>query len=251
MVLVQLTGQGYIHLGSINGTEQSNKGNRELAIQFQSNEAYALLANMFWRDWPFTEPIYPVIFEGYVGPANHVLISEVLYDPFGPDVAEFIELVNPTGTPIDISGYGIGDAVNPDDYEDMRRFPPGTILGPQQTIVIATTATGFFDYFGFNPDYEVVEYRSQRTLLPKDPHWGHPDTFIQLGNQGDEVLLLDANNQLVDIVVYGNGYYPGVTPCPLVAAPGRSLERYPYWRNTGYCSDDFREWPFPNPGTLP
>ena len=250
MILVQLAGQGHIHLGSINGTEQSNKGNRELAIQFQSNDAYQLLANMFWRDWP-RQLYLPLIFEGYVGPANHVLISEVLYDPFGPDVAEFIELVNPTGSPIDISGYGIGDAVNPDDYEDMRRFPPGTILGPQQTVVIATTATGFFDYFGFYPDYEVVETHPDVPLLPKDPHWGHPDTFIQLGNQGDEVLLLDPNNQLVDIVVYGNGYYPGVTPCPLLDAPGRSLERYPYWRNTGHCPTDFREWPFPSPGRLP
>jgi cardiolipin synthase A/B len=250
MVLVHIDGQGYVHIGSINGTEQSNKGNRELAIQFQSNEAYDLLSHMFWRDWPFTVYL-PLIFEGYVGPANHLLISEVLYDPFGPDVAEFIELVNPTGTPIDISGYGIGDAVNPDDYEDMRRFPPGTILGPQQTIVIATTATGFFDYFGFNPDFEVVATDPTVPVLPKDPHWGHPDTFIQLGNQGDEVLLLDPNNQLVDILVYGNGYYPGVTPCPLVSAPGRSLERFPYWRNTGYCSNDFREWPFPNPGSLP
>ncbi|MFO7538295.1 MAG: lamin tail domain-containing protein [Chloroflexota bacterium] len=250
MVLVQIEGQGYIHIGSINGTEQSNKGNRELAVQFQSNEAYALLADMFWRDWPYRAYL-PLIFESYVGPANHVLISEVLYDPVGPDVAEFIELVNPAGTPIDISGYGIGDAVNPDDYEDMRRFPPGTILGPQQTIVIATTATGFYDYFGFNPDYEVVDTDPTVPVLPKDPHWGHPDTFIQLGNQGDEVLLLDANNQLVDILVYGNGSYPGITPCPLVAAPGRSLERYPYWRHTGYCPTDFREWPFPNPGSLP
>lgn len=250
MVLVQIAQQGYIHLGSLNGTEQSNKGNRELAIQFQSNEAYAYLATMFWRDWPYRLYL-PLTFNGYIGPAGHVLISEVLYDPFGPDVAEFIEIVNPTGTPIDISGYGIGDAAHPDDYEDMRRFPPGTILGPQQTIIIATTATGFFDYFGFYPDYEVVETHPDIPLLPKDPHWGHPDTFIQLGNQGDEVLLLDPNNQLVDIVVYGNGYYPGVTPCPLLGAPGRSLERYPYWRTTGHCPTDFREWPFPNPGNLP
>jgi uncharacterized repeat protein (TIGR01451 family) len=250
MVLVQLNNQGYVHIGSINGTEQSNKGNRELAVQFQSNEAYALLSAMFWRDWPYY--IYlPIVHQNYIGPANHVLISEVLYDPIGPDVAEFIELVNPTSMPIDISGYGIGDAAHPDDYEDMRRFPPGTILGPQQTIVIATTATGFYDYFGFNPDYEVFESDPNVPLLPKDPHWGHPDTFIQLGNQGDEVLLLDANNQLVDILVYGNGTYPGVTPCPLVAAAGRSLERYPYWRNTGHCPTDFREWPFPNPGRLP
>jgi hypothetical protein len=50
MVLVQTNGLGYIHVGSLNGSEQSSKGNRELALQVQSNEAYAYLADMFQRD---------------------------------------------------------------------------------------------------------------------------------------------------------------------------------------------------------
>jgi hypothetical protein len=36
-----------------------------------------------------------------------VLISEVLYDPTGPDDAEFIEIVNPTGQPVDLSHFGL------------------------------------------------------------------------------------------------------------------------------------------------
>ena len=36
MVLVSVNGRGYVHVGSINGTEQSSKGNSELALQVQA-----------------------------------------------------------------------------------------------------------------------------------------------------------------------------------------------------------------------
>jgi len=51
MVLVDDGGQGYVHTGSINGSENSSKANREFAMQVQSNEAYAYLAEVFWYDW--------------------------------------------------------------------------------------------------------------------------------------------------------------------------------------------------------
>ncbi len=59
MVLVEANGRGWVHVGSINGSEGSAKANRELALQVQSNEAYRLLATMFWQDWAAAEPWYP------------------------------------------------------------------------------------------------------------------------------------------------------------------------------------------------
>jgi cardiolipin synthase A/B len=250
MVLAQVDGRGYVHVGSINGTENASKGNRELALQVQSDGAYALLADMFRGDWPHVVYL-PLALKDYVGPAGHILISEVLYDPYGPDDAEFIELVNPTPLAIDISGYTIGDAVYPDDFEDMRIFPEGTVLQPGATLVIGTAATAFRAMFGFNPDFEILESDATVPTLAKDPDWGHPNAFLQLANHGDEVILRNAAGELIDVVVYGAGYYPGVEPCPLVSGPQRSLERYPYWRHTGHCPTDFREWAFPNPGSLP
>jgi len=251
MVLAEIDGRGYIHAGSLNGSENSHKANRELALQVQSDAAYAYLAAMFFQDWPWTV-FLPLTMNNYIGPAPHVLISEVLYDPFGgTDAEEFIELVNPTGAPIDLGGYSIGDAANPDDFEDMRLFPPGTIIGPGQTIVIALSAEAFRAMFFHNPDFEILETDPAVPTLPKDPHWGHPNALLRLVNQGDEVLLRDPAGQLVDIVVYGNGHYPGVVACPLVGGPQRSLERFPYWRTTGHCPTDFREQAFPNPGSLP
>lgn len=250
MVLVQVDGRGYIHVGSLNGTEQSNKGNRELALQVQSDGAYALLAEMFTRDWPRNFYL-PVVANNFTGPSHYVLISEVVYDPPGPDDAEFVELVNPTGFTVDLSNYSLGDAVNSTDFEDVRRFPAGTVLAPGETLVVAVTATGFWTEYGFNPDFEVLETDPAVANLIDDLAWGDPQALLQLANGGDEVILRNAAGQAVDVVTYGSGSYPGVAACALVTTSGHSLERFPYWRDTDDCAVDFRDWPFPNPGSLP
>jgi hypothetical protein len=250
MVLAEINGRGYVHVGSINGTEQASKGNRELALQVQSDEAYALLAEMFSHDWSYV--LYaPLVLRDFVAPTSYPLISEILYDPSGPDDAEFVELVNPTGSPFNLSNYSLGDAVHPTDFEDVRRFPPGAILPPGGTLVVATSATAFFGVYHFNPDYEILATDPLVPDLVDDLNWGDPATFLQLGNQGDEVLLRDPADQVVDVVTYGVGSYPGVVACALVTAANHSLERYPSWRDTDDCSADFRDWPFPNPGSLP
>lgn len=249
MVLVEVGGRGAVHVGSLNGTEQASKANRELALQVQSDEVYALLADLFEQDWP--HPAYlPVLYHSYVGPADHLLISEVLYDPVGADDGEFVELVNPTHDPLDLSDYSLGDAVNPTDFEDVRRFPAGTTLPPGGVLVVALAATSFEAQYGFWPDFEILDTDPAVPNLIDDPAWGDPAALLQLGNSGDEVILRDAADQPVDVVTYGDGSYPGVVGCALVTA-GHSLERYPYWRDRDDCPADFRDWPFPNPGVVP
>ena len=54
MVLARINGRGYVHVGSLNGGEASNKVNREVALQVQSDAAYAYLAGMFEQDWAMT-----------------------------------------------------------------------------------------------------------------------------------------------------------------------------------------------------
>ena len=250
MVLLEINGRGFIHIGSINGSELSSKGNRELALQIQSDAAYALLADMFLEDWPYRLYL-PLIFNNYLGPASYPLISEVHYNPGGLDEAEFIELVNPTPDSWDLSNYSLGDAVNPTDFEDVRRFPPGTTIAPGNTLVIATSATAFYTKYNFNPDLELLETDTAVPSMIDDLNWGDPAAVFQLGNSGDEVILRDEIGQAVDVVTYGTGAFPGVTACLLVTITNASLERYPYWRDTNDCTFDFREWHIPNPGILP
>ncbi|GAB4147977.1 MAG: hypothetical protein Fur0021_07320 [Candidatus Promineifilaceae bacterium] len=249
MVLVRLDGHGYVHMGSINGSEQSNKGNRELALQIQSDAAYALLADMFRRDWP-NRVYVPTFSYNFQGTATYPLISEVMYDPTGPDDAEFIEIANPTGAAIDLSNYALGDAVNVTDFEDVRRFPAGTILAPRDTLVIAAKAVAFQALYGFNPDFEIVDTSGSVPDLIDDPAWGSPETYLQLGNFGDEVALRGPDNRAVDAIAYGTGQFPGVISCGVIDN-GNALERYPYWRDSDDCAADFRDIFPPTPGVLP
>lgn len=51
MVLVQAGSRGWLHLGSLNGSEASAKRNRELALQLQANRLTEYFAVALWRDW--------------------------------------------------------------------------------------------------------------------------------------------------------------------------------------------------------
>lgn len=250
MILLQIDGRGWVHVGSLNGLELAHKGNREVALQVQSDGAYAYLARLFEGDWPHRS-LLPLVARGYRGPADYPLISELLYDPAGADDKEFVELVNPTGMAIDFGGWSLGDAVAPDDFEDVRRFPAGTTLPPRGTLIVAVAAVPFVDAFDVTPDFEILESSPHVPNLVDDPAWGDPAAHFQLGNQGDEVLLRDPAGRVVDAVAYGSGHFPGVVSCPLAPAAGYVLERHPYWRDSDDCPADFRAWPFPSPGWLP
>ena len=55
LVLLEKGETGFVHLGSINGSETSNKLNRELAVQVESSEAYAYWKGIFESDWASTD----------------------------------------------------------------------------------------------------------------------------------------------------------------------------------------------------
>ncbi|MGQ9598806.1 MAG: lamin tail domain-containing protein [Anaerolineae bacterium] len=252
MVLAEIEGRGYVHVGSLNGTEVSFKANRELALLVQSDEAYQYLKRVFESDWrASTPPVYlPLITKGLVSPqpAAYGLIGEAYYAVSKED--EWVEIVNPTNTAIDLSTYKIGDAQRRDAYEGMYRFPPGAILPPHRVLVIAASAASFCQSNpGRRPDFEVYETDPTVPTLQPYPLWGTGDWH--LNNAGDEILLLDSHDRPVDVLVYGTGTFPGVIPHPGVSVATHSLERFPYLFDTNDCSIDFRDWPFPNPGVLP
>lgn len=55
MILLRHESTGFVHLGSINGSETSNKLNRELAVQVESPGAYEYWASVFEADWRTTQ----------------------------------------------------------------------------------------------------------------------------------------------------------------------------------------------------
>ncbi|MEM8860574.1 MAG: phospholipase D-like domain-containing protein, partial [Chloroflexota bacterium] len=84
MVLAQVNGEGFVHVGSINGSEQSAKLNREVALQVKSDGAYEYLASIFNHDFP-SILFLPAIFSDFKvdGNISYPLINEVLYNPIG------------------------------------------------------------------------------------------------------------------------------------------------------------------------
>jgi hypothetical protein len=70
MVLVDAGGHGYVHTGSIGGSEASSKSNRELAVQVRSDAAHSYLSGLFWHDWGEEHAAYlPLVVRGYAPPA--------------------------------------------------------------------------------------------------------------------------------------------------------------------------------------
>ena len=238
----------WVNLGSINGSENSNKANREVALQFQSPAAYARLLAVFEADWARSHAPYiyrvrlPLVMRDYVSPADYPLVSEVFINPAGDDAGkEWIELYNP-GPTVSIAGWTIGDAVNVGDYGDGRySFPAGAQFLHGQVLVVAACATDFAAAYGFNPAYEWTNCSAAVPDLRAVGSWS--GFGLALGNAGDEVLLLNGAGARVDSVAWGDGVRVGVVPFPLdpgdTFPSGMALKRYPPDTDRNDCSRDF------------
>jgi hypothetical protein len=176
-----------------------------------------------------------------------LLISEVFYDTPGTDEdEEWIEIYNPTASAIDLSVYKIGDEEEQGKSEGMYQFPPEAGIPPTGVIVIALEATGFYALYGFNPDYEVADTDPSVPDMVKYSAWATGK--IALGNNGDEVLILDGGDITVDAMSYGNATTFFDPPC-LDVATGYSLERSPVNVDTDTAADWIGQ-EFPTPGSV-
>ena len=251
LFLFNLGGRKIVHAGSLNGTETSSKANREVALQVESSAAYDYLRTMFEYDWAFQpRTLLPLITNNYLAPPNHVLISKVFYLGSTGMVtgSEWVQIYNPTRMAVSLSGYKIGDQAAPGPtgftVDGMWQFPLAASLGPSQTINIALTASGFFTKYGFLPNY-VFFTDTLHPVPGLTPYlaWTNSISF-SLANSGDEVLLLDTNDQLVDGVAWGTGALPGNVSClaidpSLYPLGNPSIKREPLWKDTDNCSNDF------------
>jgi hypothetical protein len=173
------------------------------------------------------------------------LISEVLYDPFGTEDLEWIELVNVSGATQGLD-YKVGDASAPDAGEAM-----GLTVGPTipagSGAMIARNGFVFASNYGMSPYYESINSSAGIPDLFPFPAWA-PSIAFQLANTGDEVLLIDRWNTVIDVLAYGTGAWPG-NPARALVPEGHSLERYPSNLDTDQPSD-FRDRTTPSPGAL-
>ena len=175
---------------------------------------------------------------------SSLLIEEIQYNPFtAGKVGEWIEVYNTSDTSVLLDSFKIGDEeTKGGTREGMYYFPSNETILPKDVIIISNQDTAFFTFWGFHSDFE---FNNSDTLIPdmvKDTGWATGD--INLANAGDEILLLGANDTIIDSVNYDT---IGATPAPN-PPEGYSIERILPWIDTDNCSLDFVEREYPTPG---
>lgn len=174
-----------------------------------------------------------------------ILLTEVYPNPPGEESErEWIEMANVGTAVIDLSDIKVGDEESMGEKEGMLRFPEGALLQPGQVLVIAQTAVGFRALFGSNPDYEVQDSDSTVPDMRRFALWSLGD--LALANDGDEVLLVNGRNRIIDSINYGD-QSTFFTPAIQLPFEGQSIERVP----ANCDSDSAADWQtqqIPTPG---
>jgi len=181
-----------------------------------------------------------------------LLITEIYYNSPGQDhEEEWFELTNFASLPIDLSSYKIGDEETRGGGEGMLLFPEGAQIGPGQTIVVAQAAAAFQLRWGFLPDYEINDSDPAVPVMRGYSPWS--SGRVALANDGDELLLLDGQDQLVDALSYGGGatHFAGLVYDPTIptAPQGWSLARDPAHCQS-WTAADWLSQAAPTPGQV-
>ncbi|MFW6068716.1 MAG: lamin tail domain-containing protein [Chloroflexota bacterium] len=189
----------------------------------------------------------PPVHTGLAEDEGKLLITEVYYDTPGVDSEEeWIEIANVGSQTLNLDGIKVGDAQFPGSREGMVRFPPDAVIAPNEAIVVAQSAAGFRSLFGQTPDYEIQgSDASVPDMLPYDT-WAQGD--VALNNDGDEVILLDGADIVLDAMSYGDSA-EFLNPSVPNALWGQSLARIPATCDTD-TAGDWQPQEAPTPGQL-
>lgn len=183
---------------------------------------------------------------------SHLQITEVYYDTIGNDnVEEWVEIYNPTNFDIDLTGYKIGDEETKGGNEGMYMFPDEVVIGAGEMIVVARCAMGFYNLYHKFPDLEIdasddnVTDFSNTANMTKYTGWASGS--FSLTNTGDEILLLDLTDNVIDAVVFENGVFGTIVKHAGVNT-GESLSRKDLDVDSDNCALDFETIYNPHPG---
>ncbi len=187
-------------------------------------------------------------------PANNfevyapLLITEFYPNPVGKDApgptspsneTEWIEIYNPNAFAVALSDYKIGNAAKRGSSKGMFKFNSGSIPAKGAAgnpIVVAVDKTRFLDG---HPGFNASTVYGLTNDLTKYSAWAS-DTTISLDNGptppattfNDQVVLLDAKDDIVDMIEYGTPTAPHPGNLPIVLSTstvpeGVSYERCP------------------------
>ncbi len=178
---------------------------------------------------------------------TRLVISEVMINPSGSEPEnEWFEVFNRSWKDIDLQKHKIGDGEIRGDTEGMYSFPQGASIPAGKTIVIANQATSFFLKYGFNPDFELFDSDPDVKNLSKYRSWSGGS--VNLSNGGDELLLLNQDDEMLDAVSWGDSS-AAFNPSVSRSRDGESIERIP----ANFDSNRAEDWLLqeePEPGKV-
>ncbi len=158
----------------------------------------------FKREFPLLMAFWIGVFSAH---AEDVVINEVLYNPETDSRYEFIELYNPTSSPVDLHGFACTEGI-------QFPFPSGAVIQPASFLLLVKDPT--------LKNWQTVQV----------PLFGPYDG--KLANDGERLTLRGPDNRLVDSFEYADGL-----PWPRGAdGYGPSLERI----SADLPSEDFHSW---------
>ena len=188
-----------------------------------------------------------ITYQAQAQTAPTLLITEVYYDTPGDESQEeWLEIANVGTAVLPLNNIKIGDEESSGGSEGMKRFPAESVIESGQVIVVAQTAVGFHTLFGFNPDYEISDSDPNVPDMRRYLLWATGD--VALANDGDEVLLLDERNLIIDNLSYGDSsrfFNPAITD----VVAGVSIERVPANCDSDSAAD-WRPQDTPSPGQI-
>ncbi|MCL4265835.1 MAG: lamin tail domain-containing protein [Anaerolineae bacterium] len=178
---------------------------------------------------------------------GRLLLTEIYYATPGEDTQqEWVEIDNVGTAVFPLANVTLTDEEQAGGPEGAVQFPSHAVIAPGEVVIVAQTAVGFRALFGFDPGYEMVD--SDTAVPDMLPHPARATGPLVLNNDGDELILLAADGQLLDAVSYGDSTALLNPPIPGVF-PGQSIARIPARCDTNTAAD-WQPQTIPTPGQI-
>ena len=152
---------------------------------------------------------------------DHLVFSEVCYDPEGSDVRfEWLEIYNPLPDSLSLVGWTIKTSKEDKEFA----FKEDMVIASKQYFIIARNGTGFLERFQKEADSIY--------------------SAMSLGNSNDCLHLIDDTGQVIDFVAWEQEDESWT----LEAKNGQSLQRINFLKDSD-SQDDWFIQDVPNPGS--
>lgn len=141
--------------------------------------------------------------------ADHLILSEIgLYPSIqSPISAEFVEIFNPTGQPVELENYYLTDSnkyieipaapghlVDTNTTDNVLRFPPGSVLEPGQVAVVTGGAQVLLDIFYDGSKARYDKETSGALLFEVENTSEEAPNMIALNNDVEKPLNFNLTN---------------------------------------------------------